>query len=87
MDNNPILKLLFRNVLSDYHNSLNELGKTTVDELCHYKGIGPAKAITILAASESVTTPCNIIFSRGRSSSAHWFMVSFSAIFLYFSPP
>ena len=39
-------------VLSDYHNSLNELGKTTVDELCHYKGIGPAKAITILAASE-----------------------------------
>ena len=26
--------------------------KTTVDELCHYKGIGPAKAITILAASE-----------------------------------
>ena len=23
-----------------------KLGKTTVDELCHYKGIGPAKAIT-----------------------------------------
>ena len=44
---------LMRKVLSDYHNSLNELGKTTVDELCHYKGIGPAKAITIfLAASE-----------------------------------
>ena len=35
---------LMRKVLSDYHNSLNELGKTTVDELCHYKGIGPAKA-------------------------------------------
>lgn len=33
---------LMRKVLSDYHNSLNELGKTTVDELCHYKGIGPA---------------------------------------------
>ena len=29
---------LMRKVLSDYHNSLNELGKTTVDELCHYKG-------------------------------------------------
>ena len=43
---------LMRKVLSDYHNSLNELGKTTVDELCHYKGIGPATAITILAASE-----------------------------------
>lgn len=35
---------LMRKVLSDYHNSLNELGKTTVDELCHYKGIGPAKS-------------------------------------------
>lgn len=43
---------LMRKVLSDFHNNLNELGKTTVDELCHYKGIGPAKAITILAASE-----------------------------------
>lgn len=43
---------LMRKVLNDYHNNLNELGKTTVEELCHYKGIGPAKAITILAASE-----------------------------------
>lgn len=43
---------LMRKVLNDYHNNLNELGKTTVDELCHYKGIGPAKAIAILAASE-----------------------------------
>lgn len=43
---------LMRKILNDYHNNLNELGKTTVDELCHYKGIGMAKAITILAASE-----------------------------------
>lgn len=43
---------LMRKVLNDYHNNLNELGKTTVDELCRYKGIGQAKAITILAASE-----------------------------------
>ena len=28
---------LMRKVLSDYHNSLNELGKTTVDELCRRK--------------------------------------------------
>ena len=41
---------LMRKVLGDYRNS--ELGKTTIDELCRYKGIGPAKAITILAASE-----------------------------------
>ena len=43
---------LMRKVLSDYRNNLNELGKASIDELCRYKGIGPAKAITILAASE-----------------------------------
>lgn len=43
---------LMRKVLADYHNSLNELGKASIDELCRYKGIGLAKAITILAASE-----------------------------------
>lgn len=43
---------LMRKVLGDYRNSLSELGKRTIDELCRYKGIGPAKAITILAASE-----------------------------------
>ena len=45
---------LMRKVLSDYHNSLNELGKTTVDELCHYKGISRAKAITILGAASEI---------------------------------
>lgn len=43
---------LMRKVLAEYHNNLNELGKASVDELCRFKGIGPAKAITILAASE-----------------------------------
>lgn len=43
---------LMRKVLADYSNNLNELGKASIDELCRYKGIGPAKAITILAASE-----------------------------------
>lgn len=43
---------LMRKVLGDYRNSLSELGKTTIDELCRYKGIGPAKAVAILAASE-----------------------------------
>lgn len=43
---------LMRKVLNDYHNNLNELGKASIDELCKYKGIGTAKAITILAASE-----------------------------------
>ena len=43
---------LMRKVLTDYRNNLNELGKASIDELCKYKGIGPAKAISILAASE-----------------------------------
>ena len=43
---------LMRKVLADYHNNLNELGKASIDELCRYKGIGSAKAITVLAASE-----------------------------------
>lgn len=43
---------LMRKVLDDCRNSLSELGKRSVDDLCAYKGIGPAKAIAILAASE-----------------------------------
>lgn len=43
---------LMRKVLDGCRNSLSELGKCTVEDLCRYKGIGPAKAITILAASE-----------------------------------
>ena len=43
---------LMRKILADHHNSLSELGKATVDDLCRYKGIGSAKAISILAASE-----------------------------------
>ena len=43
---------LMRKVLNDYHNNLNELGKASIDDVCRYKGIGSAKAISILAASE-----------------------------------
>ena len=43
---------LMRKVLDGCHNRLSELGKCSIDELCRYKGIGPAKAVTILAASE-----------------------------------
>ncbi|MEG1581236.1 MAG: DNA repair protein RadC [Bacteroidaceae bacterium] len=41
---------LMRRILNDCNNNLNTLGKKTIDQLCAYKGIGPAKAITILAA-------------------------------------
>ncbi len=43
---------LMRRVLASCHNNLNELGKYSVDSLCSFKGIGPAKAISIVAASE-----------------------------------
>ena len=41
-----------RRVLNKCNNNLNSLGKMTIDELQAFKGIGPAKAITILAACE-----------------------------------
>ena len=43
---------LMQDVLKDCKNNLNTLGKMTIHELCTYKGIGEAKAITILAACE-----------------------------------
>ena len=43
---------LMRKVLDGCHNKLSELGKCSIEDLCRYKGIGPAKAVTILAASE-----------------------------------
>lgn len=41
---------LMRDILQACGNSLKTLGRMTVEELCHFKGIGPAKAITLLAA-------------------------------------
>ncbi len=43
---------LMKRVLGDCSNNLNTLGKMTIGELTAYNGIGPAKAITILAACE-----------------------------------
>lgn len=43
---------LMQTVLSDCKNNLNTLGKMTIRQLVNYKGIGEAKAITILAACE-----------------------------------
>ena len=43
---------LMRRVLDGCNNNLNTLGKMSVQELEEYVGIGPAKAITILAACE-----------------------------------
>lgn len=45
---------LMKRVLNDCSNNLNTLGKMSINELCSskYKGLGPAKAITIMAACE-----------------------------------
>lgn len=43
---------LMKEVLGDCKNNLNTLGKKTIQELEHYNGMGPAKAITLLAACE-----------------------------------
>lgn len=43
---------LSKRLLSSSHNNLNELGKLSIAQLCKFKGIGPAKAVTIVAALE-----------------------------------
>jgi DNA repair protein RadC len=43
---------LMKRILADCKNNLNTLGKMSIPELCHYNGIGKAKAISILAACE-----------------------------------
>ena len=43
---------LMKRLLADCNNNLNTLGKMSIRELCLYKGIDEAKAITILAACE-----------------------------------
>jgi len=41
-----------RRILVSVNNNLNELGKKSINDLQKFKGIGPAKAITITAAME-----------------------------------
>lgn len=43
---------LSKKILSSVENNLVELGKLTVNDLCKFKGIGEAKAISIIAALE-----------------------------------
>ncbi|TYP97213.1 DNA repair protein RadC [Sphingobacterium allocomposti] len=43
---------LCKRILSDARNSLNNLSKWEAQDLCKYKGIGEAKAISIIAALE-----------------------------------
>ena len=43
---------LMKRILNSCNNNLNTLGKLTIRDLMEFKGIGEAKAITILAACE-----------------------------------
>ena len=43
---------LMKRILNDCNNNLNTLGKKSIRDLCQYNGVGPAKAITIMAACE-----------------------------------
>lgn len=43
---------MMREILNDYNDSLKLLGKATVEDLTQYKGMGKAKAITVLAACQ-----------------------------------
>ena len=43
---------LAKRILSSSRNNLNELGKLSINQLCKFRGIGPAKAVTIAAALE-----------------------------------
>ena len=43
---------LMKRILGECNNNLNTLGKLSISDLCKFNGVGPAKAITILAACE-----------------------------------
>lgn len=43
---------LMRRIMNDQGNSLKALGRMTLQDLTRYKGMGPAKAVTIMAACE-----------------------------------
>ena len=55
---------LMKRIMSNCDNNLNTLGKKTIRELTEYKGMGPAKAITIMAACElgKIICPTGKIF-------------------------
>ena len=43
---------LMKHILNDCDNNLNKLGRMSIRELQVYNGMGPAKAVSILAACE-----------------------------------
>jgi DNA repair protein RadC len=64
---------LSRRILSECHNNLNELARMSINEMCkRFKGIGPAKAISIMAALElAKRRKMSDVLERKKISSSH----------------
>ncbi len=73
---------LMQRILADCNQQLSQLSQRSVQELCHYKGIGPAKAITLAAA-------CELAVRRMEESASHEIyprILASKDIFTYFYP-
>jgi len=71
---------VMRTILADHGDSLMQLGKASVQELMRYKGIGEAKAVTIVAA-------CQLANQRLKEEQPKRMHVRSSAdIYAYFRP-
>lgn len=71
---------LMQRVLASCDNSLSRLGRFSVEELCRFQGIGPAKAITVLAACElgnrrAMERPEKIIIRSARQVYEYYYPV------------
>ena len=51
---------LAKRILNTINNSIDKLSELSVNELCKYKGVGKAKAITIIAAFELSRRKINV---------------------------
>ncbi len=71
---------LAKQILDHYDNDLNCLCKASAQELCkNFKGIGKAKAVSILAAMELATRKSNIVVEKAQIKTSQ-------AAFQIFSP-
>ena len=78
---------LMRDILQHCQQSLRILGKMTVEELCHFKGVGPAKAITILAACalgnrRNAESPYELQQIRSPEDIYHYFTPKMQDLFI-----
>lgn len=70
---------LMQRIMGDCGNNLNTLGKLSLHQLMHYKGIGEAKAVSIMAACElgkrRQATPAEERPDLGSARAAYEFML------------